>query len=249
MFFFPPLFSPSQLSALLYLACRRGTPTPSTPTMTASSQPPLLLLFSLTKPPDATSWAEAQVTELSIPMSELQARLTAFQHRTSVLKALGEIPSKTCLARINAVIQDENAKLCVYDSTVQYVIASLEIEWRALGRRRCRQLQGMKMGLRMERADAGGQREGLLESVGGQTTPITMMKLTQSAERGSRRRRASRERSGAKWRGEGLRVVSRERRGRGGTRGKRGVDRQEQDEEHEDGAGSDNGIEDEIYFS
>ena len=97
---------------------------------------PQLALFTLEKPKTAKSWEDVEPEQQHVTLQDLQNELNKFRrNRGSVKRALNEITSANCRRLINELVEDQTKELWKYNKTLQYRIASVEVEWRSINRR------------------------------------------------------------------------------------------------------------------
>ncbi|KAH7377845.1 hypothetical protein BKA66DRAFT_443102 [Pyrenochaeta sp. MPI-SDFR-AT-0127] len=126
---------------------------------------PQLALFTLEKPKNAKSWEDVEPEKQHISLQDLQNELTKFRrNRGSVKRALNEISSANCRRLINELVEDETNELQKFNRTLQYRIASVEVEWRSINRRE-RQLKRVQVILETE--PSGFQEPQMMKSGAG----------------------------------------------------------------------------------
>ncbi|CAO2655426.1 Nn.00g104900.m01.CDS01 [Neocucurbitaria sp. VM-36] len=111
---------------------------------------PQLALFTLEKPKNAKSWEDVEPEQQHVALQDLQNELNKFRrNRGSVKRALNEIPSPNCRRLINELVEDQTKQLWNFNRSLQYTIASIEVEWRSVNRRE-RQLKRVQVILETE---------------------------------------------------------------------------------------------------
>ncbi|KAF1847220.1 uncharacterized protein K460DRAFT_392633 [Cucurbitaria berberidis CBS 394.84] len=111
---------------------------------------PQLALFSLEKPKNAKTWEDVEPEQQHVALQDLQMELNKFRrNKCSVKRTLNEIPSANCRRLINELVEDQTKELWNYNRSLQYRIASVEVEWRSVNRRE-RQLKRVQVILETE---------------------------------------------------------------------------------------------------
>ncbi|KAJ4990150.1 hypothetical protein SVAN01_04431 [Stagonosporopsis vannaccii] len=102
-----------------------------------SSFDPRFALFFFEKPKGVESWEDVQAEQQYIKAEELQGDVKKFQrNKRSVKNVLNEITSSNCRRLINELVEEENHKLFSLNRTLQWNIASVDVEWKVVSHRR-----------------------------------------------------------------------------------------------------------------
>ncbi|XPS92825.1 hypothetical protein M3J09_002203 [Ascochyta lentis] len=102
---------------------------------------PQLALFTFEKPKGADSWEDVEAEQQHVIVQDLQNELKRFQrNKGSVKRSLNEISSANCRRLINELVEEQNQELMNLNRTLQWTIASIDIDWKAINRRQ-RQLR------------------------------------------------------------------------------------------------------------
>ncbi|KAL6709185.1 hypothetical protein ACN47E_002001 [Coniothyrium glycines] len=111
---------------------------------------PKLKLFTLEKQKTARSWEDVVPEQQRVALAEIQGELTKFRRKHgNVAQSLREITSSNCRRIINELVATETNDLWKYNKTIQWRIASVNVEWERVSRS-SRQLRRVEVILETE---------------------------------------------------------------------------------------------------
>ncbi|KAF2627438.1 hypothetical protein BU25DRAFT_421854 [Macroventuria anomochaeta] len=92
---------------------------------------PQFALFTLERPKGADGWEDVEAEQQHVNAQDLQSDVKKFQRsKRSIKSVLNDIPSSNARRIINELVEDQNRELMALNRTLQWTIASIDIDWK-----------------------------------------------------------------------------------------------------------------------
>ncbi|KAF1355864.1 hypothetical protein EJ07DRAFT_181853 [Lizonia empirigonia] len=114
---------------------QRGIQIPQPPQNPYANYDPQLALFTFERQKGAEGWEDVEAEQQHVNVQDLQNDVKRFQrNKGSVKRVLDEIPSTNARRLVNELVEEQNQELMNMNRTLQWTIASVNIDWKTISR-------------------------------------------------------------------------------------------------------------------